>query len=125
MMWNQWKKGFYAWENATAEYLETVLKNPSVLGPSGQMLQGAMKARAAGSDALAQFWGGWGLPTKRDQERSLHALNQIQSKLIDMEERVMELEAELVKARTAQPAPAAAKAPRARSRAAKKTTKKD
>ena len=48
MMWNQWKKGFYAWENATAEYLETVLKNPSVLGPSGQMLQGAMKGARRG-----------------------------------------------------------------------------
>ena len=94
-MWDQWKKGFYAWENATAEYLETVLKNPAVLGPSGQVLQGAMKARAAGSDALAQFWGGWGLPTKRDQERSLHALNQIQSQLIDMEERLHDLEAKL------------------------------
>lgn len=90
--WDQWKKGFYAWESATADYMETVLKNPAVLGPSGQMLAGAAKARAAGEKALAQFWGGWGLPTKRDQERSLHALNQIQSKLLDLEERLEALE---------------------------------
>ena len=92
MMWDQWKKGFYAWENATAEYMETVLKNPAVLGPSGHLLSGAMKARGQGEQALAKFWGGWGLPTKRDQERSLHALNQITSKLIDLEERLADLE---------------------------------
>ena len=91
-MWEQWKKGFFVWENATAQYMEDVLKNPAVLGPSGQLLSGAMKARAKGEHALAQFWGGWGLPTKRDQERTLHALNQIQSKLIDLEERLEELQ---------------------------------
>jgi hypothetical protein len=92
-MWDQWKKGFFAWENTTANYFEEVLKNPVVLGPAGQILGGAMKARAAGEQALAQFWGGWGLPTKRDQERTLHALNQIQSTLLDLEERLAAIEA--------------------------------
>ena len=54
-----------------------------------------MTARAAGAQALAQFWGGWGLPTKRDQERALHTLNQIHSKLLDLEERLSDLEARL------------------------------
>ena len=91
-MWDLWKKSFYAWESATADYVETVLKSPVVLRPSGQVLSGAMKARAASDQALAKVWGGWGLPTKRDQERSLHALNQIQSQLIDLEERLERLE---------------------------------
>ncbi len=91
-MWEQWKKGFYAWEGATAKYIESVLRNPLVLAPSGQMLSGAMKARAKGDEALAKVWGGWGLPTKRDQERGLHALNQIQSQLLDLEERLERLE---------------------------------
>ncbi|MFK7989382.1 MAG: hypothetical protein AB8I08_25425 [Sandaracinaceae bacterium] len=98
-VWDQWKKGFFAWETTTAEYFESALKNPAVLGPSGQLLQGAMKARAAGTEALAQFWGNWGLPTKRDQERSLHALNQIQSKLLDLEEQLADVQAELARAR--------------------------
>lgn len=93
MMWEQWKKGFFAWEEATAGYMERTLKNPAVLGPAGHLLASAMKARAAGDQALAQFWGGWGLPTKRDQERTLHALNQIHSKLLDLEERLLEIEA--------------------------------
>ena len=94
-MWDHWKKGFYAWEDATAQYLEGVLKSPAVLGPSGQILSSAMKARAAGSDALARYWGGWGLPTKRDQERTLHALNQIQSRLLDLEDRLRDIEDKL------------------------------
>ena len=93
MMWEQWKKGFFAWEEATATYMERTLKNPVVLGPAGHILASAMKARAAGDQALAQFWGSWGLPTKRDQERTLHALNQLHSKLLDLEERLMEIEA--------------------------------
>lgn len=92
-LWEQWKKGFFAWENTTAHYLEGVLGNPLVLGPAGPILAGAMKVRAVGEQALAQFWGGWGLPTKRDQERSLHALHQIQSSLLDLEERLAALEA--------------------------------
>ena len=88
MMWDQYKKAFDAWENATAKYMETVLKSPLVLGPSGAMLTAAMKAKAAQDKAIAGFWGAMGLPTKRDQERTLHALNQLESRLLDLEEKL-------------------------------------
>ena len=90
MIWQTWKKGFDAWENATAKYLETVLKSPALLTPSGMMLGGAMKAKAAYDRAAAQWMGSMGLATKRDQERSLHTLNQIESRLLDLEERLEE-----------------------------------
>jgi hypothetical protein len=90
--WDTWKKGFDAWEGATAELVEKWMKSPLVLGPSGALLTAAMKAKAAADRAVAQWWGALGLPTKRDQERSLHALNQIQSRLIDLEERLHDLE---------------------------------
>jgi hypothetical protein len=85
---DQWKKGFDAWENATAEYLETVLKSPLVLSPAGRLLTAAMKGKAASEKALAALWGAVGLPTKRDQERTLHALNQLESRLLDLEEKL-------------------------------------
>lgn len=88
--WDLWKKGFDAWENATAEYAEKLLKSPLLLVPGGAMLSAAMKAKAASDKASATFWGNLGLPTKRDQERTLHALNQLQSRLIDLEERLAE-----------------------------------
>lgn len=87
-MWDQWKKGFDAWENSTAQYLEQWLKSPFLLGPSGTMLSAFMKAKAASDRAAATWWGLMGLPTKRDQERTLHSLNQLQSRLIDLEERL-------------------------------------
>ena len=44
--------------------------------------------KKAADDAKAQLWGQMGLPTKRDQERSLHLLNQLQSRIMDLEEKL-------------------------------------
>lgn len=91
MIWETWKKGFDAWENATAKYLEVWMKSPLVLAPSGMMLGGAMKMKAAYDKAAAQWVGTMGLATKRDQERSLHTLNQLESRLLDLEEKLAEV----------------------------------
>jgi hypothetical protein len=87
-MWNKWKSGFTAWEEATAKYTEAWLKSPLVLGPSGAILSALMKAKAASDNAAAGFWANLGLPTKRDQERALHLLNQLNSRILDLEERL-------------------------------------
>lgn len=89
-LWDLWKKGFTAWEGATASYLEQVLANPSVLGPAGAMLTAAMKTKTATDRAIASWWAAWGLPTRRDQERALHKLNQMESRLLDLEEQLQE-----------------------------------
>ena len=86
--WDAFKSGFDAWESATARYLEQWLRSPLVLGPSGAMLTAVMKAKSASDKAMAAWWGAMGLPTKRDQERTLHALNQLQSRLMDIEEQL-------------------------------------
>jgi hypothetical protein len=88
--WDMWKKGFDAWEGATARYLEQVTKNPLLLGPAGAMMAAAMKTKAASDKAAANYWGMMGVATKRDQERTLHALNQIQARLMDLEEKLAE-----------------------------------
>lgn len=88
--WEEWKKGFDAWEDSTAKLMEVWLKSPFVLGPSGAMLTAAMKAKVAGDKAAAAWWGGLGLPTKRDQERMLHAVQRLESRLLDLEERLDE-----------------------------------
>lgn len=93
MLWDNWKKGFYAWEDATSKYLENWLKSPVLLWPSGMMLGGAMKAKSAYDKAAAQWVGGLGLATKRDQERTLHTLHQLESRLMDLEERLADAQA--------------------------------
>lgn len=89
MNWDLWKQGFNAWEQATAQYMEKVLSNPGVLGPAGGMLTAAMKTKAATEKAVAAWWASVGLPTRRDQERTLHKLNQLESRLYDLEERLV------------------------------------
>ena len=89
-MWDMWKKGFDAWESATAHTIEQFMKSPSILGPSGAMLTAAMKAKAASDQLAAQWWGALGLSTKRDQERTLHAINEMNSKIMDLEEQLAE-----------------------------------
>ena len=88
LMWDMWKNGFDVWENETAKYLEHFVKSPLLLGPSGAMLMQAMKAKSAYDKVLSHFWGGVGLPTKRDQERILHLLNKLESRMLDLEERI-------------------------------------
>ena len=53
--WDMWKKGFDAWEGATAKYFEQVLKNPLLLGPSGALMAAAMKTKAEADKATNQF----------------------------------------------------------------------
>lgn len=87
-MFDQFKKSFDVWEGATAKYLEQWLRSPLVLGPSGTMLTAMMKWKAAGDRAKATWWAELGLPTKRDQERTLHLLNQLNSRILDLEEKL-------------------------------------
>ena len=88
MGWEIWKKGFDAWENATAQAIEAMLKSPWVLVPSGAVLSAVMKAKAASDASAARWWASMGLATRRDQERTLHALHQLQSRLMDLEEKL-------------------------------------
>lgn len=89
MIWDQWKKGFDVWERATAEYLENVLENEAILEPAGAMLSAMMRMKTLGDKAMEQWWGGIGLPTKRDQERALHKINELESRLLDLEEELV------------------------------------
>lgn len=91
-LWTQWKKGFQSWETTTAQYLEGVLKRPAVLTPAGAVLSLGMRARAARGRAMTRLWSRVGLPNKRDQERTLHLLNRLESRLIDLEEKIEALE---------------------------------
>lgn len=86
--WDTYKQGFDAWEKATAQLLETWLKSPLVLEPAGTLLTSVMKVKTASDKAAAVWWGAMGLPTKRDQERTLHALNELESRLLDLEEKL-------------------------------------
>ena len=98
-MWDTWKQSFDVWENATAALLEQVLQNPLVLGPAGHTLAAVMRAKAKQDQRAATMWAAVGLPTRRDQERLLHAVNQLNSRVIDLEEQLASTKDELLAAR--------------------------
>ncbi len=87
-IWDTWKKGFGAWEKATTQFVEKALSNPSVIGPAGALLTTVMKTKAATDQAMTRWWSMCGLPNRRDQELTLHKLNQMESRLFDLEEQL-------------------------------------
>jgi hypothetical protein len=93
MSWETYKKVFNAWEGPTATWLEGRLKSPMFLEPAAAGLSALMRVKAAVDERTASLVGALGLPTKRDQERTLHALNQIQGRLLDLEDRLADLHA--------------------------------
>lgn len=92
--WRLWRKAFDSWENTTANHLEVWLKSPMVLAPAGTALKLYMSARTQREKLMAQYHAALGVPTRQDQERTLHALNQLQSRLLDLEEQLADLQAQ-------------------------------
>jgi hypothetical protein len=86
--WEEFKKGFNSWEDSTAKVLERVLKSPKFIGPSGAALSAYMRARAKGENAKSELWSEVGVATRIDQERTLHLLNRLESRMLDLEERI-------------------------------------
>jgi hypothetical protein len=87
-LWERFKTGFGQWEERTAGRLETALRSDKVLRPMGKVLTVSMKAKRVADRTVAGVWSTLGLPTRRDQERTLHAINQLQSRILDLEEQL-------------------------------------
>ena len=88
--WDEWKKGFDRWEITTARLLESWLRSPFLVAPSGALLDVLLRTKAARDRIVDHSLGALGLATKRDQERTLHAINQLESKIFDLQERLEE-----------------------------------
>ena len=89
---------YNTWERHTAGYLEKVLRNQAVLEWTGSFLTTGLRQRVWRDRALAGLWGSVLLPNKRDQERTLHLLNELSSHMLDLEERLERLEGAVVAA---------------------------
>lgn len=87
-LWKTWKTAFDGWENNTAQKLDPIVRSAALLEPAGALLSAAMKLKAMSNRATAAWWGAIGLPTRRDQERALHKLNTLESRILDLEEQL-------------------------------------
>ncbi len=87
-MWDDWKKSFDTWEDRTARFFEVALKSPLVLRPAAAALTAGLRAKSAADKLATGMVARLGLPTKVDQERTLHAIHRLESRLIDLEEKL-------------------------------------
>jgi len=87
-----------AWEQAAAPLIELWTAGPTALtglaegnpwlAPIGAATTAWMKWKQQADEALAAGWAAFGLSTRREQERMLHLLSDLQSRLVDLEERL-------------------------------------
>ena len=87
-MENHWKSAFDRWEKSATALFESALKSPLLLEPLGAALTAVSSALALRQRVLARGWRMLGLASRQDQERTLHQLNQLQSRLLDLEEKL-------------------------------------
>ena len=90
--YDTYKKGFDAWETATADYIERWMKSPLMLAPVGFFLSQVLRAKGTHEKIVSAWWGAMGLATKHDQERALFALHKMESRLMDLEEKLERFE---------------------------------
>lgn len=82
---------FAVWERNTSAYFEKFLRNPNVLESLGQVMNAGYKNKIYVDKTLHAMWKNLGLPNKRDQERTLHLLNELHSRIHDLEDQLATL----------------------------------
>lgn len=80
------RRGLDAWEKATAELLDVVLRSRVAIEPAGAVVTSLVRVKGVYDTALGACWRVVGLPTRRDHERAMHALTEIESRLLDIED---------------------------------------
>lgn len=90
--WHTMKRAFDAWEGSTASLLEAWSKSPFMIQPAGNLLSSVTQIKHAQQQMLERWWSSWGLPTRAEQERAQHTMNELSSRLIDLEEKLADLE---------------------------------
>ncbi len=86
--YNPFREAFDVWEKHTARYWDQVLRNPLFLDMLGTNLRTSLGFQRAFQGILELTWRTWGLPTRYDQERTLHELNQLDTQIQQISRRM-------------------------------------
>lgn len=92
MSWKLFKQTLDAWDAAASPLFEAWLKSPFVVHPAGSVLTQMTQLKRTQRKLSSMWWSSFGLPTRSEQERTLHALNELSSRLIDLEDKLSALE---------------------------------
>ncbi len=88
---NAFKEAFDVWEKHTAQFWDQALRSPLFLEALDENLRASLGFQRMFQQALDLTWRTWGLPTRRDQELTLHRLNRLESQTRQLSRRVERL----------------------------------
>ena len=83
-------KMFNTWEQQASQSMEQYLRNPSVLNFVGNFLQSGLKYKIYWDQFCLHSLKNLMLPNKRDQEKMMHQLNELNSRINDVEDNIEE-----------------------------------
>jgi hypothetical protein len=89
------KQSFEQWEKQTADFWNSLLRDPAFLKTMWQSMELGFHARRRLSQATEATLAAWRMPTRAQQEQIQHRLNRLQITLDDLNERADQLEREL------------------------------
>jgi hypothetical protein len=79
------KQAFNVWERSTSAYFDALVRNSAFLTAGGASLSGALTFKKMADTSMQLLLSSMGLPIRRDQERTLHLLQQIEGRLDDLQ----------------------------------------
>lgn len=82
---NPFRQAFQIWERTTAAYFDALVRNACFLTASSAGLNSFLALKKLSDSGTQMFLAALGLPTRRDQERTLHLLHQIEGRLDDLQ----------------------------------------
>jgi hypothetical protein len=82
---NPFRQAFQMWERTTSAYFDALVRNTAFLTASGTSMNSIFELKKLADLGMRQFLTAMGLPTRRDQERTLDLLQKIEGRLDDLQ----------------------------------------
>jgi hypothetical protein len=89
-----WRMWFDAWEPRAAIAWDATVRHPWVVEPLAATITTVARAKSVVDGVRRRLLRAFGLPTREDQERTLFLLQRMESRLLDLEDRLADGEDE-------------------------------
>jgi BMFP domain-containing protein YqiC len=103
------RKLFSEWEKKLAEFMDKRMRDPDFMSLVGKGISTSMDAKSAFDARMDEWFKSLNLPTRHDLERVWTTLNNLETRVIDIEDRLEALESGQRAAAPELPAPKAKK----------------
>lgn len=113
------KKMVQEWEKNLAKYMDKTMRDPGFMQLMSRNLGTSLDVQKVVKDQMQKGLAGLSIPTSEDLKKIYTVLNRMETLLLDLEERVQDIEARTAPEVQAAPAPAKAAPKRKKAAAAK------